>query len=293
MGKTMKLSIGEFSKLCGVTVKTLRHYEKIGLLRPHTVESWTGYRYYTVSQMQPMLRIRKLKELGLSLEEIYELSWESRTEDGGCTIFLQPEKELLAKKLEDCEKEIEKLVHRKEALRRILDSINEERTMNSIYTTSLPEIIVACYRAEVSGYNELMYLCPNVIGPEMGRLGCTCPEPGYCFSVCHDRERRESGMDLEYMERIDRVPDGQSLLTESDPVLGKLTFRKLPAVEKAVCLKFQGPYERLEEGYAGLYRYIEENGMEICGDTRCSYVDGIWNEPDPEKWTSVIQAPVK
>ncbi|MGM9738673.1 MAG: MerR family transcriptional regulator [Candidatus Cryptobacteroides sp.] len=289
----MKLSIGEFSKLCGVTVKTLRHYEKIGLLRPHSIESWTGYRYYTVSQMQPMLRIRKLKELGLSLEEIHELSWESKSGDGECTLFFSPEKEMIAKKLADCEKEIEKLVHRKKALRRILDSLNEEESMNKIYTTSLPEITVASYRAEVSGYNELMYLCPNVIGPEMGRLGCTCPEPGYCFSVSHDHERRETGMDLEYMEQIDSVPAGQSLVTGSDPVFGRLTFRKLPAVEKAVCLKFTGPYERLGEGYAELYKYLEENGLEVNGQTRCSFVDGIWNEPDPAKWCSIIQTPIK
>ncbi|MDD6253018.1 MAG: MerR family transcriptional regulator [Candidatus Cryptobacteroides sp.] len=289
----MKLSIGEFSKLCGVTVKTLRHYEKIGLLRPHSVESWTGYRYYTVSQMQPMLRIRKLKDLGLSLEEIYELSWESKSGDGECTMFFRPDREMIVKKLGDCEKEIEKLVHRKKALRRILDSLNEEESMNKIYTTSLPEITVASYRAEVSGYNELMYLCPNVIGPEMGRLGCTCPEPGYCFSVCHDSERRENGMDLEYMEQIDSVPAGQSLVTDSDPVFGRLIFRKLPAVEKAVCLKFIGPYDRLGEGYAELYKYLEEKGLEVNGQTRCSFVDGIWNEPDPEKWCSIIQAPVK
>lgn len=43
------LQIGEFSKLCGVTVKTLHHYEKLGLITPSKVDPWTGYRYYHVS----------------------------------------------------------------------------------------------------------------------------------------------------------------------------------------------------------------------------------------------------
>ena len=68
-----KLKIKEFSLLCGVTVKTLRHYEKIGLLQPFEVDEWTGYRYYNVSQMQAMENIRRLKEMGFSLEEIIEM----------------------------------------------------------------------------------------------------------------------------------------------------------------------------------------------------------------------------
>ncbi len=47
MRKRTKLKIGEFSKLMQVTVKTLRHYEQIGLLVPDEVDQWSGYRYYT------------------------------------------------------------------------------------------------------------------------------------------------------------------------------------------------------------------------------------------------------
>ena len=68
-----KLSIGEFSRLCGVTVKTLRHYEKIGLLQAEKTDRYTGYRYYSVGQLQKMLAIRQLKELGFSLEDIASL----------------------------------------------------------------------------------------------------------------------------------------------------------------------------------------------------------------------------
>ena len=53
MEKT-KYKIGEFSKLARVTVRTLRHYEDIGLLKPDIVDRWTGYRYYSPGQLQKL-----------------------------------------------------------------------------------------------------------------------------------------------------------------------------------------------------------------------------------------------
>ena len=64
------LKIGEFSRLCRVTVRALRHYEKIRLLVPEIIDYSTGYRYYSVGQMQKALNIVRLKGLGFSLEEI-------------------------------------------------------------------------------------------------------------------------------------------------------------------------------------------------------------------------------
>lgn len=63
-----------------VTVKTLRHYEQKGLLKPDEVDEWTGYRYYTVEQMQRLNSIRELQQLGFSLDEIgllYEVNFTS------------------------------------------------------------------------------------------------------------------------------------------------------------------------------------------------------------------------
>ena len=49
-----QIKIGEFSRLCRVTVRTLRHYEEIELLVPEIVDRDTGYRYYSVAQLQKM-----------------------------------------------------------------------------------------------------------------------------------------------------------------------------------------------------------------------------------------------
>ena len=56
-----------------VTVKTLRHYEQKELLIPEEVDEWTGYRYYSIGQMQKLNSIRQLQRLGFSLEEIGDL----------------------------------------------------------------------------------------------------------------------------------------------------------------------------------------------------------------------------
>lgn len=67
-----KLSIGEMAKLRGVTVDTLRHYDKIGLLKPFHIDPETGYRYYSISQYEVLGTIKELRSIGFSLEEIKE-----------------------------------------------------------------------------------------------------------------------------------------------------------------------------------------------------------------------------
>jgi DNA-binding transcriptional MerR regulator len=64
------LKIGEFSQLSQVTVKTLRHYDDLGLIRPVHIDPSTNYRYYTVEQLPRIHRIMALKEIGLSLAQI-------------------------------------------------------------------------------------------------------------------------------------------------------------------------------------------------------------------------------
>ena len=54
------LSIGEFSKICQVSAKTLRYYDEIGLLRPEEINPENGYRYYRVEQLERMLFINRL-----------------------------------------------------------------------------------------------------------------------------------------------------------------------------------------------------------------------------------------
>ena len=57
--------IGDFSKLCRVPVSALRYYADIGLLEPAHIDSFSGFRFYTIDQLPRLNRILALKDLGL------------------------------------------------------------------------------------------------------------------------------------------------------------------------------------------------------------------------------------
>ncbi len=67
------LSIGEFSKISHLTMKTLRYYDEIGLLKPAFIDAKNGYRYYDIFQLEIALLITRLKTYLFSLEEIKDI----------------------------------------------------------------------------------------------------------------------------------------------------------------------------------------------------------------------------
>ena len=268
-----KLKIKEFSLLCQVTVKTLRHYEKLGLLQPAEVDPWTGYRYYEYSQMQTLSNIRRLKSAGFSLEEILDLM------DGPC---LTPPVHLLEAKIAACEQELSQLRQRQALLEQMMNSQQTLQQMNKFSIQSLPAIIVASHREVIPNYAALGPLCCEKIGPEMARLGCRCTQPGYCFTMEHN-EYRPTDIDIEYCEQV------EAMGIDSDII----RFKRLEAVPRAFCMKHVGPYERFYESFCEAFRLMDEQGLKIAGRPRTSYIDGIWNQPDPQKWVSLIQIPIE
>lgn len=66
----LRLTIGDFSRMTHLSVKALRHYHEIGLLEPGTVDPETGYRIYDVEQVPTAQVIRRLKDLGMGLEDV-------------------------------------------------------------------------------------------------------------------------------------------------------------------------------------------------------------------------------
>ena len=176
-----KFKIGEFSQFMQVTVKTLRHYEQKGLLVPDETDPWTGYRYYSLAQMQKLASIRNLQRLGFSLDEIKDLYEESEH---------VPSIVQIDDKIRSTEAQIAQLEMRLRRLLLLRDSRKEIKTMNNFTIQPLPEIIVASHRETIPDYAALGPLCYEKIGPEMQRLGCKCPTPGYCFTIDHNKEYR-------------------------------------------------------------------------------------------------------
>ena len=274
MCKSTKLKIGEFSKIMQVTVKTLRHYERKGLLVPSEVDQWTGYRYYSIGQMLRFNTIRGLQRQGFTLSEIKEL-----LEDGA----QMPSIDLLTQKINETEQQLQVLVERRRQLLKWMDSHKQIKTMKQFSIQSLPEIIVASHREVIPDYTFLGSLCVEKIGPEMQRLGCKCPPPGYCFTIEHGKEHHPNDIDIEYCEQVEEMGQDGSIIQ----------FKRMAAVPKALCMKHVGPYERFYESYAEAFSYMEKQGYKLAGHPRTCYIDGIWNQDDPEKWLSIIQIPIE
>ena len=267
------LKIGEFSRLCRVTVRALRHYEKIRLLVPEIIDYRTGYRYYSVGQMQKALTIVKLKGLGFSLEEIRDM-YDSETQ--------RPTIDMLEEKICRCQEQLQLLIECRDRLAAMITFQKKLYEMEKIYIDSLPAIIVASHRAELPSYDDLGMLCYMIIGPEMSRLGCECPDPGYCYTVEHGGYR-EGNIDIEYCEKVAAMGKDSDIIT----------FKQIPEVAEAVCMKVYGPYCRLNENLREVLEWIASNGYVVTSPPRYSYVDGIWNQEDPEKWLTIIQVPVE
>ena len=274
MSYKTKLKIGEFSNMMQLTVKTLRHYERKGLLIPYDVDEWTGYRYYTVDQMQRLNNIRGLQRLGFSLDEIGMLYEEESH---------APSISQLTSKIKETEERLRMLLDRREKLLKWIRSLKEISKMGKISIQSLPEIIVASHREVIPSYEAIGEMCCYVIGPEMQRLGCKCPPPGYCFTIEHNKEYSPTDIDIEYCEQVEEMGKDSSVVQ----------FKKLSAVPMAICMKHYGPYDRFYESYTELFKYIEEHGYKIADKPRCSYIDGVWNKETEDEWLTEIQIPVK
>lgn len=269
----IRLTIGDFSKYCQVTVKTLRHYEKMGLLVPNEVDEWTRYRYYDVAQMQQMNGILRLRDMGFSLDEIRELLDEGTH---------RPSIPQIEKKISETRQQMQRLQERLEVLQRMGESIREIAHMERFNICSLPSIIVASHRRTIKRLDDLTPLCANVIGPEILRIGCKRTQPIYSFSVDYGKEFTGEDVDLEYCEQVDRMYEDTSLIK----------FKRLPAIPLAVCMKCDGPYGMIRENFIELFNYITSNGYLVSGHARVQYVEGPWNQKDPAKWLTIIQIPV-
>lgn len=91
--------IGEFSYLCSMSIKTLRYYDKIGVLTPERVDELTGYRYYSIDQLEQAQKIKSLQEASFTLEEIKSILEGKNTE-----ILLSKEKQIRKEELNKIQK---------------------------------------------------------------------------------------------------------------------------------------------------------------------------------------------
>ena len=136
-------------------------------------------------------------------------------------------------------------------------------------------------KTKIESYDNLFEVMPEM-GALMEKVGCECAVPEYCFTNYLEPGYKDGDIPVEICESV----------VEAKKETGKLRFKTLPEI-RAACVFHKGSYRTFSESYEAVLRYIEENGYEIAGEIRESYIDGIWNKDDESQWLSEIQVPVK
>lgn len=243
------LSIGEFSRICRVSTKTLRYYAEIGLLLPEQINSGNGYRYYSAAQLETMLLIERLKAYGFSLEEIKALLCAEASRDEK----LYP---LLVKKKKQLEKQIQESTNTLEQLNSDLEIAASGRSIMSfladieVRLTEVPEMRLLSVRKNVlkHEFSEEYHSCFGCLLKWLKdkRLTPTAP-PMVLF---HSAEYTPLGLDTEFAIPVKEF------------VAGTRDFRP------GLCMKtvLHGAYSGLPSVYARQFEWAEREGYE-CRDS--------------------------
>ena len=268
----MTLRIGEFSRLARVSVKALRHYDRLGLLKPARTDSLTGYRYYSSEQLAQLNSILALKELGLSLEQISRL-----LNEGLSPAQIRAILELRRGETKRTLKVEQERLARLEARIRQMDREDSVLGRYEVVLKAVGAQRVASVRDVLPTYSYIGRLFDELRDyAERHGLGAT-----YWISVWHDEEYRESDV------------DGEAAFATEDPLPEDERVREgeLPAVENMASTVHHGSFDTIGGAYAALLGWIEENGYRVTGPNRELYLRG-GNEQDNPDYVTEIQFPV-
>lgn len=264
------LQIGEFSRICQVSVKTLHHYDKIGLLVPAEVDRLTGYRYYRTEQIDRMNYIQRLKRYGFSLEEIQELL--TLSDDKELLNALRTQKEELKRRQQEVAIILNELQTHISVFERTGDVMTYQKNYE-IAVKDSPAMNVLTKRA-MMGVDEF--------GKHYGTLFERVPKEqvtptGLNGARYHDQEFNHESSDVEVFIGI-KEKDKADLVME--PALCAMTVH-------------HGSYSTLSESYGAIVTWIMENGYEIAGAPFELYIKTQFDSLSPEEWETEVYFPVR
>ncbi|HEY8601022.1 MAG TPA: MerR family transcriptional regulator [Thermomicrobiales bacterium] len=240
--------IGDFSRLTQVTVKALRHYDRLGLLKPEEIDRTSGYRYYTAAQVPRLHRILALKDLGFSLAQIGQLLDAELSPAQLHGMLLQKGEEvrdlIAAERL--------RLERIEERLRQV--ELGTRTTGYEVQLKSIPAQRVA----------SLMAVLPDhrAIGAVYGELRAYQRRHGLhataWTSLWHDGEYRETDIHTE----------ATFSTVESLPPHERIRVAELPAVATMACTRHQGPIAGVGAAHEALLGWLVESGYHLVGPNR-------------------------
>lgn len=268
-------TIGEFAAFGRVSVRMLRHYDAIGLLRPARVDAGTGYRSYSNEQLPRLLRIVELRALGVGLDRIAQVV---RGPDEAAALrdaLLDRRADLTASIADDAAR-----------IRRI------DRRLRLLEGTTVPASVDYRPLQPVTVY-ALSGIAPGmgsehigpVIGPLIGRLDHALTTAG--------RPLLEPGVFwYDTVERAEEVEVHVSYRAEDLPVSGEgYDVIVLPAVALAATIRHTGDMSGIGDAWETLIAQVVADGYRITG-SREVYLHAPGHEPGPD-WVTELQAPVE
>lgn len=272
MPKHDLFSIGEVSQMFHLSVGSLRHYEKAGLLKPEYISPESGYRYYSTRQFEVLTTIRFLRILDMPLEQIRDFL--NNREISKMQHMLQNQKEAILQK----KKELE-LMERKidQQLVLIEDAIHSD--LGRISVKHILEKRVAWLKNTVSpkSYFDLETSIRQLENGQNG-AGVWLGKIGVGIALSRLKEHVFSTYDMVFLT-----------LDFDEPYTG--TTEIWPACDCA-CLRFCGSHKDAPRQYELLLNWIKENRMVPSGFSRETTLidDGITSDPD--RFVTEIQIPV-
>ncbi len=266
--------IGQFARLAKVSIRTLRHYDEVGLLRPAHVDADSGYRSYRAGQLAELNRILVLKDLGFTLAEITRLveSGVSGEELVGMWRLRQAEAERAAA---DERRRLDRMAARIELW---TGDLNMNDTDTAIVVKPLDASRVVVASADVDGFDiDFAPIFDQLYGTvfgELGRLGIAPAGPSGAFYEARDDGR------VDIFAAVPVAPDAE---VDSDVV----EVRMLPAAERAATLIHHGNMATCERSYLLLQQWMAAAGETPQGFSREIYLDCPLDDLDA--WVTELQ----
>lgn len=246
MEKEQLFTIGDMANACGITKRTLRHYEEQGLIKPQNTDLKTGYRYYGAIDIIRITLILTLRETGMPVSDIADYFLEKKTANDS---------------IERLKAQQEAIVH---AIN-ILQSYNVKKGELNVSEVMLPERF--CIRKKFVAKDIKM------LGEQYHSYLIECAQNGIRFSLkahnyCEYGEDAfcEDGLVLK------NIPFTMYVCVDENHVHPDAVI--IPEC-KVVRVDFHGPYTELYKPYEALYAYIEQRGLTPCGDAQEHYLEGL------------------
>lgn len=237
------LSIGEFSNICKVSTKTLRYYDEIGLLQPKEINPESGYRYYSIEQLETMLFINRLKSYDFSLEEIKKVLMSSKIENDYLHIELIRKKKQMLKQVQEYKRIVDQLdkdiqyVEQGKSVMSYLEDIDVQLVeVPTMYLLSIRKMVQQVDIADE--YRK----CFSELLRRIANEKLTIVEPP--MVLFHSAEFTPQGLDIEFAFAIKEYVTGTRDFTPG------------------LCLKtgVHGSYTNLSSVYAKQCKWAEQEG---------------------------------